>query len=322
MARPLRLQMPGALYHVMARGNARGNIFRAAADYRKFLEVVGVCCARHAFKVHAYALMPNHHHLLIETPLPELSCGIKLLHTAYARYFNDRHERVGHVFQGRFKSLLVDRESYRTELIRYIERNPVAAGLAHQPWEYPWSSCRAMLGLERPPPWLDTEQTLSLFEAGAIRGDAYRRFVAKEGGDPTLHAVGQSFLGSEQFINTMKRAAQGPLAAEREFSHRSVLLPRAAPREIDAAVQDAFDASRAPDSARAWRGFRRAAAMLLLRENAGWPVKDIAARHGVRSPAVSMAVARLLRRAEWDASLSRMLQSLQERLRGFARCEK
>lgn len=179
-----------------------------------------------------------------------------------------------------------------------------------------------MLGLERPPPWLDTEQTLSLFEAGAIRGDAYRRFVAKEGGDPTLHAVGQSFLGSEQFINTMKRAAQGPLAAEREFSHRSVLLPRAAPREIDAAVQDAFDASRAPDSARAWRGFRRAAAMLLLRENAGWPVKDIAARHGVRSPAVSMAVARLLRRAEWDASLSRMLQSLQERLRGFARCEK
>ncbi len=318
MARPLRLEFPGALYHVFARGNARAPIFIGARDYQTFLEILGLCCARHGFRIHAYALMPNHHHLLLATPLAELSRGMKLLHTAYARYFNDRHEHVGHLFQGRFKSLLVDRQNYGTALVRYIERNPIQAGLADQPWDYPWSSCRSFLGLAPVPSWLAAEETLSLFGEGERRLDAYREFVAAQAEDPTLKATGQSFLGSPDFVERMKeRAAPLLRGADGEISRGRLLVPRAAAADIERIVLRCFTESRdrCRFYRRMWEGRRQALSMLLLREYAGLSIKEIALRYGVRSAAASAAISRLQKRVRSDPSIESSLEKMRRTIK-------
>ena len=154
MARPLRLEFPGALYHVTSRGNQRGNIFDDNDDRRQFLLVLQEVCHRYNWICHAYCLMSNHYHLLIETPDGNLSQGMRQLNGVYTQYFNRRHGRVGHVFQGRYKGILVDKNSYLLELARYIVLNPVRAGLVRSAREWPWSSYRATAGLTECPGWL------------------------------------------------------------------------------------------------------------------------------------------------------------------------
>ncbi len=133
MARPLRIEYPGALYHITARGNAREPIFKDDTDRRAFLEILGNVIERHQWRCHAYCLMGNHYHLLIETPKANLSPGMRQLNGIYTQAFNRRHARVGHVLQGRFKAILVDKDSYLLELCRYIVLNPVRANMVKLP---------------------------------------------------------------------------------------------------------------------------------------------------------------------------------------------
>ena len=125
MARPLRLEFPGAVYHVSSRGNARQRIFFGDADRELFLDTLTQGIARYRWLCHAYCLMENHYHLLIETPRANLSLGMRQLNGIYTQTFNRRHHRVGHLFQGRFRAILVEKESYLLELCRYIVLNPV-----------------------------------------------------------------------------------------------------------------------------------------------------------------------------------------------------
>jgi len=129
MARPLRLSYPGALYHVTARGNARQAIYTDDADRQMFLLVLEDVETRYHWLCHAYCLMDNHYHLLLETPQGNLSAGMRQVNGVYTQRFNRRHGRVGHIFQGRFKAILVERESYLLELCRYLVLNPVRAGI-------------------------------------------------------------------------------------------------------------------------------------------------------------------------------------------------
>jgi REP-associated tyrosine transposase len=131
MARPLRIEFAGALYHVTARGNNREAIFLGAdeADREAFLEILGAICERFNWVCHAYCLMTNHYHLLIETPDANLSGGMRQLNGVYTQYVNRTHRRVSHLFQGRFKGILVEREGYLLELARYVVLNPVRAGM-------------------------------------------------------------------------------------------------------------------------------------------------------------------------------------------------
>ena len=129
MARPLRLEYEGAVYHVTSRGNARDEIFLGDVDRAQFLETLGDAIRRHGWICHAYCLMTNHYHLLIETPEAGLSRGMQLLNGVYTQWFNRRHQRVGHLFQGRFKAVLVEKESHLLELARYVVLNPVRAGM-------------------------------------------------------------------------------------------------------------------------------------------------------------------------------------------------
>ena len=163
MARPLRIEYEGAVYHVTSRGNARQGIFLDDDDRTGFLEILGRVVERYSWICHAYCLMTNHYHLLIETPNANLSRGMRQLNGVYTQAFNRRHERTGHVLQGRFKSILVEKESHLLELARYIVRNPVRAKMVRSPRDWRWSSYRATAGQSEPPGFLTTGWILSQF---------------------------------------------------------------------------------------------------------------------------------------------------------------
>ena len=132
MARPLRIEFAGALYHVTSRGDRREDIYLDDGDRQLFLEVLEAVCERFNWEVHAYCLMSNHYHLLVETPDGNLSRGMRHLNGVYTQRFNRRHKKVGHVFQGRYKAILVQKENYLLELSRYIVLNPVRAGMVRE----------------------------------------------------------------------------------------------------------------------------------------------------------------------------------------------
>lgn len=180
MARPHRDWIPGGIYHLTMRGNNRQAIFLDTADYRQYLLFLHQSREHSPYHVLAFALMPNHIHLLIEacseTSPSEALCWVS---TRYAQYFNERHQRLGHLFQGRFYSNQVDKESYFLEVTRYIHLNPFRAHLVLRAEDYPWSSYRIYLGLEEDPWGLVKRETiLSLFGASADeRTRRYRQFV-------------------------------------------------------------------------------------------------------------------------------------------------
>ena len=208
MARPLRIEFAGALYHVTARGNAQESIFRSNSDRTCFIDFLSRSVERYNWRVHAYCLMGNHYHLLVETADSTLSSGMKYLNGSYSQCFNRNHARVGHVFQGRFKAILVQKDTYLLELCRYVVLNPVRAEMVRTAEEWPWSNYRATSGMTSSPDWLDTDWTLSLFAGTRIDAcDAYRDFVEQGKGLPSpWNAMkNQIFLGSDNFVEDMQR---------------------------------------------------------------------------------------------------------------------
>ncbi len=228
MARPLRIAFPGALYHLTSRGNARQPIFLADADRRAFLHRLGRVVEAHGWRCLAYCLMPNHYHLLVETPRPDLSRGMQRLNAAYTQGFNARHARVGHVLQGRFSSILVEREAHLLEVARYVVLNPVRAGLAAVPEAYPWSSLRATLGLDPAPGWLAVRELLAGFGSAA----RYLEFVRAGRGaeSPWARARGPA-LGSETFVARLARRPE-PAAAAGEVPRRERRVSRSSLDEL------------------------------------------------------------------------------------------
>jgi len=209
MARPLRIEFADALYHVTARGNGRQNIFHDDHDNRKFLEIFGKTSDRFHWICHAFCLMGNHYHLMIETPDANLSQGMHHLNATFCQAHHKRYHTVGHLFQGRFKAIVVDRDSYLLELARYVVLNPVRAGLVARPEDWPWSSYRAMAGLPASggSEFLTTAWLLSQF--GPDDTAARRRYIdfvsAGIGLDsPWPQLQSQIFLGKETFINKLK----------------------------------------------------------------------------------------------------------------------
>ena len=177
MSRPLRLQTPGGIYHVTARGNARRPIFEDDDDCARFLVVLASTVARYRVLCHAYCLMGNHYHLLVQTLEPNLSVAMRQLNGVYTQRFNRRHDRCGHVLQGRFGAQLVDGDAYLREVCRYILLNPVRAGLVTHPGDWRWSSFRATAGETAVPGFLSVDWVRSL-SAARTRTDAIRRFVS------------------------------------------------------------------------------------------------------------------------------------------------
>ncbi len=218
MARPLRLEFPGALYHVTSRGDGREDIYLSDDDRNAWLAVLGQVCVRFNWVCHAYCLMTNHYHIVIETPDANLSKGMRQLNGVYTQSFNRAHARGGHVFQGRFKAILVEKECYLLELARYVVLNPLRAKMVRRVEQWPWSSYRATCGLEAKPDWLNTDFVLAQFSAQRARAMAkYAAFVHEGRGLPSVWDAlkGQIFLGSESFIQKMEiESAKKPSLAE------------------------------------------------------------------------------------------------------------
>jgi putative transposase len=180
MARPPRAQVPGGIFHITARGNRRQEIFFDDRDRRRFLELLGAAVSRHGWRCHAYCLMPNHFHLMVETPAADLSAGMHLLNGRYAQWFNRSHEFEGHLFQSRFHSVLVVSTWHLLELSRYIVLNPVRARLCRDPADWRWSSYRASMALVPRPELLTVDWLLRQFgpDPESAR-PAFRRFVGE-----------------------------------------------------------------------------------------------------------------------------------------------
>lgn len=207
MARPLRIEFAGALYHVTARGNARADIFDDDDDRTAFLSLLANTLQRHSWLCHAYCLMDNHYHLLLETATASLSKGMKYLNGSYTQNYNRRHGRVGHVFQGRFKAILVQKETYLMELCRYIVLNPVRAGMVRSARDWPWSSYRGTAGMSEPPTWLTTDGLLQAFASRRqVAQERYRRFVreGRQQASPWSAIKNQLFLGDDRFVEDMQ----------------------------------------------------------------------------------------------------------------------
>ncbi|MCK4505185.1 MAG: transposase [Candidatus Aegiribacteria sp.] len=208
MTRQLRTEFPGALYHVYSRGTGKKSIFLENADRLKFLNTLNKVIRQYNYLCHGYCIMSTHYHLILETPDGNISRGMHLLHSTYAQYFNKRHDFVGHVFQGRFHSILVQRELYLLELCRYIVLNPLRAGLVKHPGEYIWSSFNEMAGIVRQEDSiLSTEWVLSRF--GTELDEARKNYIhfILEGIDkpsPFSHTVGKIFLGNKEFLSSLE----------------------------------------------------------------------------------------------------------------------
>jgi len=207
MTRPLRLELSGGLYHVTSRGDGRENIYLTDADRQAWLDVMAQVCHRFNWVCHAWCQMSNHYHIVIETPETNLSQGMRQLNGVYTQYLNRAHKRVGHVFQGRYKAIIVERDSYLLELARYVVLNPLRANMVERLEQWPWSSYAASCGQATVPDWLQVDWVLGQF--ATERTQAIARYVAFVHEGARLPSVwtkltSQVYLGTESFIKRMQ----------------------------------------------------------------------------------------------------------------------
>jgi REP element-mobilizing transposase RayT len=234
MARPLRIEYDGALYHVTSRGNERKPIFKDDNDRDLYLTILAKVTDRFHWICHAYCLMRNHYHLVIETPDGNLSKGMRQLNGVYTQTYNRRHHRVGHLFQGRFKGILIQKESHYLEVCRYVVLNPVRAKAVKHPREWPWSSYRATGGLAPVPPCLTVDELLGQF--GQKRGPAqekYRQYVGEGVAGTTIweNLEAQSLLGLEGFADALRGHVTGKETV-REIPKGQRLIGRASLKKL------------------------------------------------------------------------------------------
>lgn len=309
MSRSLRLEYPGALWHVLNRGVERRTVFLNDDDRTRFLDLLAAVVVAFRWRLHAFVLMSNHFHLLVETVEPTLSRGMQKLTGDYAEYFNWRHERVGHLFQGRFTGHLVDSDTYFLEVARYIVLNPVRACMVGEPSEWRWSSYRATAGIVDCPGWLTISDVLDRFDSSdpVAASRRYSDFVSRigDGTSPWDHLVGQIYLGSESFIERMQRRItdQSPLSSEHPLAQRT---PRCASLEqVLRIVLPSLERSRT----------RRLAFAQLARTEALATLPQIGELLGIGSTGASYLVIAAGRRIQSDPSFAGLVDELRQQIR-------
>lgn len=231
MARPLRIELAGGIYHVTSRGDGREDIYRNDADRLTWLDLFAKVCARFNWVCHAWCQMNNHYHVVVETIEANLSGGMRHLNGVYTQTFNRRHDRVGHVFQGRYKAIVVEKDAYLLALARYVVLNPVRARMVSEPGTWPWSSYAAMIGALPAPPWLRTDWILRQFTVDPRRAAmAYVEFVQAGVTAPSIWTElrGQIYLASDKFLATLPQLPDNASFGEVPRAQRR---PRAHPLE-------------------------------------------------------------------------------------------
>lgn len=222
MGRPLRISFPGAFYHVTSRGNERRSIYQTNRDFEKFMGYLESATERYGARIHCFCLMTNHYHLLLETPRGNLQAILHHINTSYTNYFNAKKKRVGHLFQGRYRAILVEKDHYALELSRYIHLNPVRAQLVKNPGEYPWSSYLAYEEEKKRWGWLHSDFILAQISGNkkkALKGyrEYVQRGITENLEDPLKKTVASTVIGSDKFIEWVRERW-----AKREWVDREV----------------------------------------------------------------------------------------------------
>ncbi|MBI4517048.1 MAG: transposase [Deltaproteobacteria bacterium] len=313
MARALRIAFPGACYHVTARGNERKAIFRDDHDRKQFLARLQAVVERYRVVVYAYVLMRNHYHLLVETPEGNLSEALRQLNAVYTQDFNRRSRRVGHLFQGRYKAILVDKESYLVELSRYIHLNPVRVGEVADPAQFRWSSAAAYVGRQPAASWLSVEGVLKQFgRRRSVAQRAYRQFLRDGVGQgraaPWDAVVGQTLLGEVGWVERMRqRVSKRGMGLE--VAHGAQLRARPA---LSVVVTQVVRATKVPrqEIVRRGGGWARALAMWLVWELCGLRQREVGAAFGVGHFAVSKAIRRAQRLQQSNRQVAKVASRL------------
>lgn len=209
MTRSLRIEYAGAYYHITSRGNERKNIFKTNKDRDKFLSYLKSAYLKYGAVIHVFCLMNNHYHIFMETPRGNLSKIMLHINGAYTNYFNIRHKRRGHLFQGRYKAILVEADSYAGELSRYIHLNPVRAAMVDMPEKHKWSSYQYYTVKKKRPEWLTIDFILCYFGNNDVQArKRYEEFVNarinSQSDSPLEKTVASTILGSDDFIGLIK----------------------------------------------------------------------------------------------------------------------
>ena len=305
MSRPLRIEYPGAFYHVTSRGNEQKDIFKSDADREQFLFYLSASCARYGTIIHAYCLMTNHYHLMLETPFGDLALIMKYINSSYTTYFNVKRKRVGHLLQGRYKAILVEADSYAAELSRYMHLNPVRAGMVKSPEDYIWSSYRFYVN-GREPAWLTTGFILDYFGAGDTESrQNYRRYVneksTEEYTSPLIEVVGSTILGSDDFVREIREKELSRRTADRDLPTLRELQERAGPEMISGIAREIF----ADDSRLA-----RFAGIYLCHRYSGAKLKEIGDLFLVSYSGVTQASRRFEAAMETDGRLREKIEEI------------
>jgi putative transposase len=311
MGRPLRIEYPGAFYHVTSRGNEQKDVFKSQRDREKFLEYLESATLRYGAAIHVYCLMSNHYHLFIETPGGNLSQIMRHINGAYTNYFNAKRKRSGHLFQGRYKAILVEADAYAAELSRYIHLNPVRVGMVTKPEDYRWSSYRAYIELSsQPPEWLKTDFVLGYFGKTAKKaGNKYHFFVndllGREYTSPLERSVAGAILGSAEFIAEIEEKYLREKEPDRNLPELRKVARRFSLDEIIQAGRNHLGEERMADKA----------IIYLCQKYSGARLREIGERFGLGESAVSQISKRFEGKMNEDAEIKKMIRGLKEQLR-------
>jgi REP element-mobilizing transposase RayT len=318
MARPPRLHVPGGLYHVIARGNDRRQIFHAARDYRVYLRMLASGLQRADAACVAYCLMPNHLHLLLVVGAKPLSCLMQSVQLRYSQYFNRTHGHVGHCFQGRYLAILCDKDAYLLELVRYLHLNPVRSGLVKDPARWRWSSHRAYLAGDRgvkegEAVGLLMEPVLGQFHKEPRKARAAFQFFAREGVGlrhrADLYRVwDQRVLGGEPFAQAMLRPVRSQPDPPVQIPLETILDAVAGAEGISRAAMTA--AGRTRQAARA-----RAVSALIAQEVGGYTLTEAARALCRDVRTISDGIRNLRSAMSVEGKLERQVNGLAARLR-------
>ena len=311
MARPLRIEYPGAFYHITARANEGKELFKGKKDRERFLYYLETATHRYRALIHVYCLMSNHYHLLLETPSGNLSQILHHINGAYTGYFNIKHQRSGHLFEGRYRAILVEADTYAKELSRYIHLNPVRGGLVDRAKDYPWSSYRHYIGQAKAPEWLITRFILAYFGQGISDAQKrYRKFIDGKVGEeydhPLTKTVASTLLGNVDFVRGIKekylknRETGRDLPALRELSDRLSIA------NIQKEVESVFGEDQR---------LSQRAGLYLCHRLSGMKLKEIGAHFGIGESAVSQASRRLVVEIERDTKLRAEVERIEKRVR-------
>jgi REP element-mobilizing transposase RayT len=310
MARPLRIEYPGAFYHIIQRGNERRDIFISEQDRVKFYGYLSILHTRYNVDIHTYCLMRNHYHLIIETKDANLAKAMHSLNTSYTVYFNVKRKRSGHLFHGRYKAILVESDEYLHHLSRYIHLNPVRAGLVKDPLDYPYSSYRYFISSNKSPDWLNIDSVLSFFNSRVNKAKSlYKEFVIDSMGKETdiirknLHFG--FLLGNPDFISDItSRFIEGK--EDNEIPVLKAARIRLTPEKIKDAITKKIDNPK----------LSRRLSIYFIRKHTSLTLKEIAALFdNISDAGVSALYNREDRRRSKDKGLNKKIIEIEKMLK-------